>query len=149
LWVSVSTEEPCHILIDMPIFRPSDTWFGPTNNDGELCYASRTFCRLRIEDVPFRPHRCVSAVKVRNLGDTDLPLERLKLPVNTLAVHIGDDNRLWTQDVILERREGMEYAQLTISEEPPALTMNPRLLAKARTSQEGSVMTRAFSTLLS
>lgn len=29
-------------LFELPLYRPSDTWFGPSTRAGELCYASRT-----------------------------------------------------------------------------------------------------------
>lgn len=66
--------------------RPSDTWFGPTTSEGEPCYASKTVCRLRVEDVPLRPHRCLTKVTLRNRADDSLSLDRLKLPVNALAL---------------------------------------------------------------
>jgi len=149
LWILMSTESPRRALMDTPVFRPSDTWFGPTNHDGELCYASRTFCRLRIEEVPLRPNRCVTAVTVRNHADDDLPLDRLKLPVDALALYRGDDGRLWTQDLHLDRHEDKEHARLTISKKNPALASRPRCLGTARVPTQVNVMTRAFSTLFS
>lgn len=53
-------------LAELPLFRPSDTWFGPSTLVGELGYAARTHCRLDVCDVPFRPHRAVTPLRVEN-----------------------------------------------------------------------------------
>ncbi len=147
LWVAVETVEPRHSLIDMPLVRPSDTWFGPSTQDGGLCYASKTFCRLRVEDLQYRPHRAVTAVTIKNEASDVLALERLNLPVNQLALYAGSDGRLWTQDVQLERSEGGEYAKQTIENTPPRFVDQPRFLSPARETGDGNVVMRAFSTL--
>jgi len=66
LWVRIEAGEPGKLLRELPVFRPSDTWFGPNTREGELCYASRTHHRLRLEQIPARPHRAVTSVLVRN-----------------------------------------------------------------------------------
>lgn len=110
LWVQLKVGD--RLLADIPTFRPSDTFFGRTTMEGELCYASRTYCRVRLEDTIRRPHRSITAVEIRNLARAPLPLERVQLPVSHLALYRAADGRLWTQDVTFERGETADAVKL-------------------------------------
>ena len=71
-------------LRELPTFRPSDTWFGSSTINGEVCYASRTACRLALDEVPFRPHRAVTAIRIRNRAGApllNLTRRRIKVPL--------------------------------------------------------------------
>ena len=39
-------------LVAIPVVRPSDTWFGASTMEGQLCYASRTSARLARRSFP-------------------------------------------------------------------------------------------------
>jgi len=136
-------------LLDCPIHRPSDTWFGPPTNAGELCYSSKTHCRMRIEEVPIRPHRSVTAVTVLNRTDEELRLDRLKIPVQALAIYHAADGRLWTQDVMMQRNEVGEHAEVSVRRAEPTLALEPTLVAPARVVGSSNAVVRAFSTLFS
>lgn len=53
LWLRASAGG--ELLLDVPVVRQSDTWFGAITGPGELCYASRSRGRLRLEDLPATP----------------------------------------------------------------------------------------------
>jgi hypothetical protein len=57
VWVSVDLGEPARALREIPVQQLSDTWFGPSTREGELCYAARTHARNHLDEVPRRPHR--------------------------------------------------------------------------------------------
>jgi hypothetical protein len=57
VWVSIDLGEPARALREIPVLRLSDTWFGPSTREGELCYAARTHARNHLDQVPRRPHR--------------------------------------------------------------------------------------------
>lgn len=149
LWIHARPSSPTGALIDTPIFRPSDTWFGPPTREGELCYASRTACHIRLEDCPVRAHRATTAVTVRNSADTELEIERVKLPVHTLELFVDGSGRVWTQDVLLERHASDELARMSRSPSPPAIAQRPDLLATARNVSELNVVMRAFNSFFS
>ena len=65
-WVEVAIGDPPVTVMETPLQRPSDTWFGPDTMRGELCYAVRTSARLRLERLPVRPHRVFSMVHIVN-----------------------------------------------------------------------------------
>ncbi len=107
------------LVRDVPIVRPSDTWFGPMIGEGELCYAARTSCRLDPSRIQVRPFRATTAVTLRNEMETNLTIDRLKLPVQELALYAAEDGRLWTQDAVLTREEGEEFAHFAATKGTP------------------------------
>lgn len=149
LWIAVFSASSSNALLDIPSHRPSDTWFGPPTGEGELCYASRTVCRLVLDEVPRRAHRAVTAVVIRNPSKERLPILRLKLPMEQLGLFESVDGRLWTHDVILDRKEGTEFAQLEICDRAPSSAPDARLLIGPRVFSNDNRMVRAFGSLFS
>lgn len=151
LWVALATEAPPHVLAELPCFRPSDTWFGPSTVEGELCYASRTAGRLELSELPIRPHRAVTPVRIRNRAREPLAIERLKVPVELLSLH-ATPRGLWTPCVTLVREDGAigggDLANLQIAKDPPSEAGRSRLVTLPRTRTEGALGLRAFSRLL-
>jgi hypothetical protein len=100
LWAVVSTGEI--ELMELPLFRPSDTWFGPSTIQGELCYAVQTSLRRQLSMMPVRPHRAITAIQIQNHGPDSLRVQRIRLPVHLLGLYSSPDTLL-TRGVILER----------------------------------------------
>jgi hypothetical protein len=149
LWVKISVGSPPVLLLDQPIFRPSDTWFGPTTMEGELCYASRTYLFLNLKSVPRRPHRALTVVTILNRSDTQLNIESLNLPVSRRYLYRGSDGQLWTQDVIFERDRDGDFAALRSKKLPPSRVKDASLVAGPRHDGEENVVMRAFSEIFS
>lgn len=148
LWVRVSYGDSSDkLLLELPAFRPSDTWFGPPSGEGELAYAARTVCFLSLEELPIRPHRSISAVRIRNRSEAPLPLERINLPVPRLALYRGVDGKLWTQDLLLVRRGATDFAELRLASGPPRHLVEPELVASSRTDVSSPIV-RAFGSWL-
>ena len=147
-WLEISVGEPGKKLMDVASFRPSDTWFGSSTIEGELCYASSTLGRLRLEDIPLAPHRVVTAVQLRNKAKDALYLERLKLPVQYLAV-FESNHQLWTQTVSLTREQGGDLAELKIAKAPPNHLNAIKKLSNSREKAGQNLVVRAFSKLFS
>ncbi len=144
VWARVLVREDRQTLCEVPTFRPSDTWFGPSTTEGELCYASRTSARLAFEEVPLRFHRAVTPVLVRNEGSDALLVERVQLPVQYLSLFRGENGFLWTEPVTLERHAG-EAAHVRIGHGAPQRAMGARLLSEPRRAPESNLITRTFS----
>jgi hypothetical protein len=118
-WVRIGlprSREPFH---EAPTTRPSDTWFGPSTIEGELCYAIRTSVRYNLNNLPVRPHRAVSVIRIQNHADTPLPLARLRLPMPYLSLFQDDDGRLWTEAVTLDRRSDSDIAEIKLGKGAP------------------------------
>jgi len=114
VWIGINCSGSGHPkLIELPTFRPSDTWFGGNTRVGELCYASRTKARTQIELLGKVPHRAITPVELVNLGIDTLNVEQLRIPVRALSLYEADD-RLWTDGIRFTREEGSRNAEFDI-----------------------------------
>jgi hypothetical protein len=147
LWVRVEAGEPAALLQELPTHRPSDTWFGPSTREGEMCYAARTHCRLRFEELPFRPHRAITPIVLRNQAAETLLLERLSVPVRRLSLYSADQRFLWTERLTMEwtdPKEGLARADLEEGA-PSEAGPGAELVRGPRDAGEESFMVQAFS----
>jgi hypothetical protein len=127
--------------------RLSDTWFGPSTREGELCYAARTHARNHLEQVPRRPHRAVTPVKVRNEAATLLPIEKLSLPVPMLSVYGDPQGGLWSEEVHLTRAADSDMASLRVVPGRPTFVTTADRLSGPRTEPGRGGLVRAFTDL--
>jgi hypothetical protein len=135
-------------LIDIPTYRLSDTWFGPSTLVGELCYSSRTAGRLALDELPTRPHRAVTPVTIENLAASSLELRRLVVPIPSLALYADTRSGLWTQGVTLSRETDSDLATARVDTTPPTVAHGPpERLADARLATPAGGMVHAFSRL--
>lgn len=148
LWLQIYSEGVREPLLDIPIQRASDTWFGPSSRSGELCYASRTRGHLSLENVPVRLHRAITPIIIRNHADTTLLLERISLPAPHLSLYADENCQLWTNTITLERESDGDMASLEVDGKAPAQLKNPVRINEPRSPlQKGSLAIRAFSVL--
>lgn len=130
LWVGISASG--RELASFSIDTPAETWFGPSPREGELCYATRTACRLRWDDGLFRPHRALTAVRVHNRAPRPLPFESIKIPVHLLALFVAPDGTLWSQDVMLEADRDGDRSPLEIQPGVPRTVEGLKIVSSAR-----------------
>ena len=147
LWVRVEAVGPGAELADAPVGRPSDTWFGASTREGELCYATRTHGRLNLEDLPVQPFRVITPLEIANESRTALKLERLSLPVPYLSIYWSPAQGLWTQKVKMRCEEEAQLANLRIGERAPSQISDAEPVAPPRKKQGARVIKRALSSL--
>lgn len=148
LWMRLDVGAPLRLLQEIPTYRPSDTWFGPSTREGELCYASRSSGCLKLEDLPLRLHRAVTPVFIHNRAGDALLLDRLKLPVQYLSLYRAANNFLWTQAVTLHREASGDLAALRLGEQAPPEAVDATLLRGPRQESKPNVIVRTFGSLL-
>ena len=144
LWVRLETVDPVRTFVEFPLLRPSDTWFGPSPLEGELCYATRTAARLDPGNVRHRPHRVVTALRLVNHADETMVIDKLKLPLVNMAVYAGADGRLWTEKVTLEQTEAGGHAGMTVGRKPPSIAGETRPAGPARSRPGRNLLVWAF-----
>jgi hypothetical protein len=147
LWLKLAAEDPALQLAERPVQRPSDTWFGPSTLVGELCYASRTSGRLRLSELPQRPHRAVTPVRIRNLAKDALLLQRVKVPVQYLTLYQSQTGGLWTQTATLVREQDGDLAALQLGRRAPGEATAAKQVSPPRQQAEAHLALRAFSRL--
>ena len=149
LWIELSAGNNAKKLGELSIQRPSDTWFGPSTLQGELCYATTTHCRINLVEIPERRYRAITPVIIRNNADTTLSLERLNLPSPQLSIYTSDDGRLWTSTVKLTREKDGDMAALRVIHKPPKEAPEAIILSQPRVASEAGVFIRAFHAVFS
>jgi hypothetical protein len=148
VWVRLQLDDPERHLHQEPTFRPSDTWFGPTTIEGELCYAARTSVRFHLENLPSRPFRAVTVLKIMNHAESVLPLARIRLPLPHLSLYGGEDGRLWTENVILDRKQDGDFAEIKLTRSAPTEAGSCEKVSKPREEIRRHVLIRSFTSLL-
>lgn len=147
LWVHVL--DGTALLADLPSVLPSDTWFGTSTREGELCYASRTSARLTLSELPRRPARSTTRVDLHNHGEDALVVDRIKVPVRHLALHVDDKGGLWTPTLDMTRGRSEARSSVEIGKPPIGPDGPWPQLAPPREEGVPSMLFRAFDALLS
>jgi hypothetical protein len=147
IWVAAIADDG-HVLIEVPVQRPSDTWFGANTLEGELCYASRTSARTDRSALSFTPHRVATPIEIRNHGSDTLKVEQLRVPLPALALHHDERNLLFTDPVLFVREHHDSQAALTIPKTSAHLPDSRMQLAPPRAPIAPGTIVQAFSRLL-
>jgi hypothetical protein len=145
LWIRVRTGDT--VLEDIPSHRPSDTWFGPSPREGELCYATLTAGRLTLAKLPMRAHRAVTPLTIRNEAADAFPLERVHVPAPYLALYESDSgirDHLWTQGLTLVRNKANGTAEVRIQSGPPKGTSATTELSAPRREAKSGLVINTF-----
>lgn len=148
VWIKLEVGEPGVLLREIATQPLSDTWFGPSTREGEVCYAGRTHARHHINELPLRAHRAITPLHIHNKATTPLPLEKFSLPVPMLSLYGSADGSLWTQRLTLTREDQSDLAAVRIDPRPPEYAEGMQRLAQPRQEPGRSGLVRAFSMLL-
>lgn len=149
LWLRVEVGEPSRLLKEVPLYRLSDTWFGPNTREGELCYASRTAGTVNLSDLVRRSYRASTAVVVRNRSNAPLYVERLNVNLPFLSLYADVDNMLWTNALVLEHNAGGDLATLQVEKRAPSEAKGGQFIVGPRQVDHRNALVRAFSSMLS
>ncbi len=144
LWLKISVHGQHYPLLETATIRLSDTWFGPSTMEGELCYATTTNGRLSLDDLPVRAHRAITPVQIRNQGEKPFRLEKLSLPVPFLTLFDTRDHGLWTQELTLLHDDRKELTQAVFTVKPPAPYADAQVIGKARKLADKGMLHRTF-----
>lgn len=146
IWLTIALADKKYILLkEVATQRLSDTWFGASTMEGQLCYASQTVGRLELNKLPFRMQRAITPLLIENKADNDLIFERIALPVPSLSLFLNESGQLWTQDVSLIREDDGDFAQVTLGHPQT----NSTLINGPRVELEHGQLIRAFSAIFS
>jgi hypothetical protein len=148
VWLSLTVGAEPVTLTEFPIFRPSDTWFGPNTWDGEVCYAGKVAPKTDVAQLAQLPHRCTTPIRIRNAAPESLQINRVRIPAHQLALFSDDRGHFWTQRVDLVRERSDDLAVLKISRNVPAEAAGALRIADPRTPVYPNVIVRAFESLI-
>lgn len=142
LWLRLGDARSARHFHELPTQRLSDTWFGRTTTDGELCYASKKSAEERRADLQTHPARAITKTTITNLGDSTLLLERVALPLPSMALFVDDEGTFWTQSLsVAGTHEGLR--RIDIAAGPPDEARGARRIVAPRLEASLSI-SRAF-----
>jgi len=148
LWAEVYLPGGPAPVLAVPSLRLSDTWFGASPRDGELCYSSRTQARLDVTKLPRHPVRAVTRVTINNRRPAAMRVERIKLPTPLLGLYATPDHRFWTSSIEL-RPTATDNATSVHLRPPKGLTDDLfELVSPPRRQQHANIFDRALSALV-
>ncbi len=147
LWVELLAGRNAVKLCELPLMRPPQTWFGTSTVEGEICYAGRTQCRTRAEEVPLRPWRAISPLRMENRGKDGWLLDRVVLPVPQLPLFASPDGRLWTSGLSTVRDSEGKVGEIRIGDKAPSEPGPWEQQGKPRRSGETSMLGRFYGNL--
>lgn len=130
-------------LGELPATPPKEAWIGASTRDGDVCYATRTYGRLRLDDAAFHPHRVMTAVAINNGSSLPFVCDHVSLPVRRLSVYASAEGRLWTESVALGRTSPDDLAKLDVSSGAPPEARGAILVSGPRELGDGGRF-RAF-----
>lgn len=148
LWVQFEISGKRESVLDeIAIHRLSDTWFGPSTREGELCYASQTSGRTNLESLPVRASRAITPLIIINKALDKLLIDRVALPVPLLSLFATPEGVLWTQSATLIRDDDGGMAELKLGKDAPKEAKDAVRINKARLQPEKGMLVRAFSSI--
>jgi hypothetical protein len=139
-WVSLAQGPEREEIARMATFRPSDTWFGPSSTEGELCYALRTRARPDLTGLPHVPFRIVTRVHVVNRATDALVVERIKLPTDQLTLYASRDGLLGTDEVRVVREEDGRTVRVRTTGVPLPEVQSSEVLVAPPKPRRGGVL---------
>ncbi len=132
-------------LFEEPTVVLSNSWFG-TPVDGELCYASKTRARRRLEELRPDAHLAVCPLTLRNESAEPLIFERLCVRLQYVSLYAGDTH-LWTNHGVLDYRGEDSASSLRFADGPPTGDGVPRQLAEPRDTYRRGGAQRALDSI--
>lgn len=136
------------ILTDIAVQRLSDTWFGPSTQIGDLCYADKTHARHSKTELKRRPHRAITPVQVHNLSEQMLAVDKISIPVPLLTLYGDLSGNLWTDGLTLQHKSALSLANFKIDKFSITKQHAATMLSPPRKKAEKHNLIRAFADML-
>ena len=148
VWLKISFGLKNTPLITLPIYRPSDTWFGSNTIDGELCYSARSKAKIRFNDLEIFPYRAVTKIQLQNKSNSDVFLERIKVPLPSLSLYLSEKQIHFTDSMIYTRQPESKEISITFNPPPQDTAGKCLLIHKPHVRYEQNFVTKAINHLL-
>lgn len=149
LWFLMKLKLKASPIVDIPFLRPSDSWFGPSTMEGELCYAKYTDARVNLAKIEKRGHRAITPVLIKNQHTETLTIERINLPAPFLTLYADEQQDFWTQEVEITYHSDSDKAGLRLKRKPPNKGMgNMTVISNARQISDNHHFVKSIKSLL-
>lgn len=148
VWLKIHYGQQQITLTKLPIYRPSDTWFGSSTIDGELCYSARSKAKIRYNDLELYPYRAVTKIQLQNKSNQDVFLERIKVPLPSLSLYLSEKQVFFTDSMIYCKHPEGKEVSITFNPPPQDVAGQCILIHKPHHRFEQNFVSKAISQLL-
>lgn len=131
LWIRMEAGKPFLFLDEIPTEVLADTWFGRNTLEGELCYANKSHCSPRLEELPRDNTRVITPVLIVNRSRETLLLRELKVPLPYLGIYSDAQHYLWTEQLNVYQEDQI-HAETTVVKGAPKNLKDIQLIHPAR-----------------
>jgi len=143
-WVSIIAAhgERREILIQRPVVRLSNTWFGEPDS-GELCYSFASPLAATPAEAESTPFTVVCPIAIRNEAAGPLDFQRLCVRVQYLSLYAGKES-LATNELDFHYRGADQSSPITFQEEPPDFERDVRRISGPQVSPSKNLIQKSF-----
>ena len=157
LWIAVNSTGKEEIkLLEAPLQILSNTWFGNFES-GELCYWASVRAEQpqagkpqaeqpQAEQQAQQTLKALCSVRLSNMANESLPVEKMYLPVPNLTL-FNADGRLWTDEVAVSCRGADEAGQVKFTGKPPENLIHVSIAAAPRQTSAKNIFLKSFSSI--
>ena len=146
--VRLTLKQPDIVLQDIIVQRLSDTWFGPSTQVGELCYADKSNARHTKAELPQRSYRAITPVTIHNNSSKMLSIDKISVPVPYLSLFALPDGNLWTNPITLKHEELEPLTHFRTGKLSASDAAGATLLSEPMLKSEKHNLFRAFADIL-
>jgi hypothetical protein len=132
LWMTILVPQREVPIADIPFWRPSDSWFGPSTITGDLCYSKYTDAKIDEQQLEKTSHRASTEVTLKNDLEEPLHIERINLPMPALKLYINDEGEFWTDRVFILQKLEHSKSVSRIRQLPPDNMATMRQVSESR-----------------
>lgn len=110
------------LLTEFPTVRPKETFFGPSTMEGEVCFVSRTLAKLSLDELPFRPNRAITEVRLANRGKEPVDIARFRVPMPYLSLYWSEETARFLTEPVSFTADGDGLGALAVGKPPAGAT---------------------------
>ena len=149
LWLAFSLSSTTDAMFDIPLWKPSDSWFGESNMVGEICYAKYSEANVDLATLKKRSHRVFTSIDIMNEHAQALNIQRIKIPMTFLDLYVDKSGQFWSDSICLTHQEDAKKPSFEVKK----LNKNKNqtdyaMLSKARQGEDSNVFIRSIKSLI-
>jgi hypothetical protein len=149
LWISFALQGSSSPMFDIPLWKPSDSWFGESNMSGEICYAKYSEANVNLANLKKRSHRVFTSIDIRNEHQDILHIQRMKIPMPLLNLYVNKEQQFWTDKVSLVHNEDDNKPTFAIEVPKQQIEANTYThLSNSRVALDTNVFMRSIKNLI-
>ncbi|KAA3616600.1 MAG: DUF432 domain-containing protein [Calditrichaeota bacterium] len=130
-------------LLDIPIIKLSNTWFG-TFQKGEVCYSISSGFGADIEPDKSRPFLAICPLRLKNDSRESLLVDKICMRSEHFSL-FQSDSQLWTDELTIIYKGKNETSQISVSGKPPKRISGATLVSKPQKILKKSLYAPSFS----